>query len=615
MAPKISTVIGGLRIALQALASKMGVTLHIEGDQAYTNGNIIVIPTLPADDHEAAILARGYVDHEAAHVALTDFSIEMPPWTNIIEDVRIEKEQGKIYPGCAANLKTLAALLARKGKFRGTPAQPLSMLMSWACCRARTDVLGQPLGKIAKKAEDFCRKALGDHFCDLFAALVDRIGSCSSTADCDGLAKEIEALIDNPPDPPPPPPPLQGNRQKEERDDGGKSPQSGNDPSDRKSDPSESDEDKEGASGKEGKPADPDRTDTGGEPPAAGDGKGSGNDPGEADADEGGSGTSPRTRGAAGGSDPLSDRQKNNLKKLKVADAAEASQRVDLGQMVSAMLGREHEEGERNGTLEEIPDTSQFNVGAGSGPGDQKTVEGDMGLDDARRKTSRLRAQLAGLLQAVRIKHAYPKRVGFRIDGRSVHLIGCRTPDTRVFASRRIRDDDNTAIVLLTDRSGSMKDNNKIRVALQGAFVTAEALELLPGVACAVGAFPWGRDIVQLKAFGAKPRAGRFNVGASGGTPMAEALLWSGMLLTHRQETRKIVIAMTDGAPDDHEKTERAVARLRACGIEVYGIGILDAWIESWLKESSSVIRQIDDLPAALIGLLKEALITRLKAA
>ncbi|MBJ6726386.1 hypothetical protein [Geomesophilobacter sediminis] len=563
MAPKISTVIGGLRIALQALASKMGVTLHIEGDQAYTNGNIIVIPTLPADDHEAAILARGYVDHEAAHVALTDFSIEMPPWTNIIEDVRIEKEQGEIYPGCAANLKTLAALLARKGRFRGTRAQPLSMLMSWACCRARTDVLGQPLGKIAKKAEDFCRKALGNPFCDLFAALVDRIGSCRSTADSDRLAKEIEALINNPPDPPPTAPPRQGNRQKDEKDDGGKSTQSGNGPSATKSDAPESDEDK----------------------------------------------------GAAGGSDPLSDRQKNNLKKLKGADAAEASQGVDLGQMVSAMLGREHEEAARNGTLEDIPDTSHFNVGAGSGPGDQKMVEGDMGLDEARRKTSRLRAQLAGLLQAVRMKQAYPKRVGFRIDGRSVHLIGCWTPDTRVFASRRIKDDDNTAIVLLTDRSGSMKDNNKIRVALQGAFVTAEALELLPGVTCAVGAFPWGRDIVQLKAFGAKPRAGRFNVGASGGTPMAEALLWSGMLLTHRQETRKIVIAMTDGAPDDYEKTERAVVRLRACGIEVYGIGILDSWIESWLKETSSVIRQIDDLPAALIGLLKEALITRRKAA
>jgi cobaltochelatase CobT len=169
MAPKISTIIGGLRIALQALAEKMGVVLRIEGDMAYTDGETIVIPTLPADDREAATLARGYVDHEAAHIALTDFSIAVTQWTNIIEDVRIEKEQGKRYPGCAVNLKNLTALLETKGKFRGSPEQPLSMLMSWACCRARTDVLDQPLGEIALDAEEFCRNAFGGPFCDQFA--------------------------------------------------------------------------------------------------------------------------------------------------------------------------------------------------------------------------------------------------------------------------------------------------------------------------------------------------------------------------------------------------------------------------------------------------------------
>ena len=157
---------------------------------------------------------------------------------------------------------------------------------------------------------------------------------------------------------------------------------------------------------------------------------------------------------------------------------------------------------------------------------------------------------------------------------RQVYRVACRTPDTRIFAARRDKQDDNTAIVLLTDRSGSMIPE-KMSVALQATFVTAEALELLPGVTCAAGAFPWGRDLVELKAFGAKPRAGCFTIGASGGTPMAEALLWAGMLLTHRPEHRKIVIPMTDGQPDNTEKTRKAVARLRSCDIEVYGICLL----------------------------------------
>jgi nitric oxide reductase activation protein len=95
---------------------------------------------------------------------------------------------------------------------------------------------------------------------------------------------------------------------------------------------------------------------------------------------------------------------------------------------------------------------------------------------------------------------------------------------------------------------------------------------------------------------------------------MAEALLWAGMLLTHRPERRKIVIPMTDGQPDNTEKTRRAVVRLRSCDIEVYGIGILDSSITSWLPESCA-IKRIEELPAALIGLLKEALITKRRAA
>ena len=55
MPPKISTLIGGLRIALQALGAKMGVTLRIEGDQAYTNGTEIIIPTLPPRSEERRV--------------------------------------------------------------------------------------------------------------------------------------------------------------------------------------------------------------------------------------------------------------------------------------------------------------------------------------------------------------------------------------------------------------------------------------------------------------------------------------------------------------------------------------------------------------------------------
>jgi hypothetical protein len=550
MTPKISTVIGGLRIAMQALGAKMGVTLRIEGDQAYTNGNEIIIPTLPPDDHRAAVLARGYVDHESAHVRHSDFERNMGTWGELIEEVYIEKKQCAEYPGCAINLRELIAILKHEnGSFRGTKSEPLSLLTSWLICRGRTDVLGQSLGEIASEMETWSRQTFGDPFCDRFAACVARVGSCHTLDDCVTLGNEIESLITNPPPP----------RQKHKRPESGKD-KNGNDNQ------------------------------------SAPDGSAS------ADTSKDTSADSPRT--SAG-------KQTDNLAKLRTADVGKASQKVDLGKIVAQMLGKEHNKAERTGNLEEIPDTHYPSVGAGSGTGDQKRIEGEMGFDDARRKTSRMRSQLAGLLQAVRLQQSNAKRAGHRIDSRSVYRVACRTPDTRIFAARRDKQDDNTAIVLLTDRSGSMNPE-KMSVALQATFITGEALELLPGVTCAVGAFPWGRDLAELKPFGAKPRAGFFNIGSSGGTPMAEALLWAGMILTHRPERRKIVIPMTDGSPDDIGTTRKAVERLKSCGIEVYGIGILDSSILNWLRESS-VIKQIDELPAALIGLLKEALITQRK--
>jgi hypothetical protein len=477
----------------------------------------------------------------------------MGTWGELIEEVYIEKKQCADYPGCAINLRDLIAILKHEdGSFRGTKSEPMSLLTSWLICRGRTNVLVQPLEDIASEMETCSRHTFGDPFCDRFAACVARIGSCSTLNDCVKLGNEIEALITNPPPP----------RQK----------------------------DKRAESGKNHEPA----------------GNSTGNDPADGEHDTGDS-------SGSGTGKPAAAKQKDNLEKLRTADVGKASQKVDLGKIVAQMLGKEHNKGESTGNLEEIPGTHYPGVGAGSGTGDQKRIEGEMGFDDARRKTSRMRSQLAGLLQAVRLQQSNAKRAGHRIDSRSVYRVACRTPDTRIFAARRDKQDDNTAIVLLTDRSGSMNPE-KMSVALQATFVTGEALELLPGVTCAVGAFPWGRDLAELKPFGAKPRAGFFNIGSSGGTPMAEALLWAGMLLTHRPERRKIVIPMTDGGPDDIGTTRKAVERLRSCGIEVYGIGILDSSISNWLRESS-VIKQIDELPAALIGLLKEALITKRKVA
>ncbi|RLD03302.1 MAG: VWA domain-containing protein, partial [Chloroflexi bacterium] len=113
-----------LPIVAKAMGDQMGVNVVIRGVEAITNGKIIYLPELPKDDAEATLLARGFLDHEAAHVRLTDFSVinndnnpSLKNLINIIEDIRIEQKMGQIYPGCAVNLRNLANHLAETGSF------------------------------------------------------------------------------------------------------------------------------------------------------------------------------------------------------------------------------------------------------------------------------------------------------------------------------------------------------------------------------------------------------------------------------------------------------------------------------------------------------------------
>ena len=86
---------GALPLMAQMLGRKLGVKVEIGGDEAYTDGQTIHLPGLPLAGKPLEILANGFIDHEAAHVRYTDFTIPVPPGlakllTNLLEDIRIE---------------------------------------------------------------------------------------------------------------------------------------------------------------------------------------------------------------------------------------------------------------------------------------------------------------------------------------------------------------------------------------------------------------------------------------------------------------------------------------------------------------------------------------------
>ena len=109
-------VLNCLPLLASILGDRYGVQVRIGGKEACTNGKVIHLPSLPMDcEPELLALAKGFTDHEAAHIRHTNFSVlqaaNLDPVTfnlfNCLEDWRVEKMLSGIFPGCRRNLNWL----------------------------------------------------------------------------------------------------------------------------------------------------------------------------------------------------------------------------------------------------------------------------------------------------------------------------------------------------------------------------------------------------------------------------------------------------------------------------------------------------------------------------
>jgi len=109
-------ILNCLPLLASILGDRYGVQVRIGGKEACTNGKVIHLPSLPIDcEPELLALAKGFTDHEAAHIRHTDFSVlkaaNLDPVTfnlfNCLEDWRVEKKLSGIFPGCRRNLNWL----------------------------------------------------------------------------------------------------------------------------------------------------------------------------------------------------------------------------------------------------------------------------------------------------------------------------------------------------------------------------------------------------------------------------------------------------------------------------------------------------------------------------
>ncbi len=194
-----------LPLVASILGRKYGVQVRIGGDKAFTDGKVIQLPALPLDcDDTLLSTARGFLDHEAAHIRETNFKwlklakltpFEMQIW-NSLEDWRVENKLAEIFPGCRQNFHWLIRhLFINEGEAQSEANKdPATAILNWLLLTVRSWDVPELGGKCAELVV-----IIDAHYPGLTGRLnsiLQKVRTkCGSTQDCILYTREIVALL------------------------------------------------------------------------------------------------------------------------------------------------------------------------------------------------------------------------------------------------------------------------------------------------------------------------------------------------------------------------------------------------------------------------------------
>ncbi|HFG1561851.1 TPA: VWA domain-containing protein [Vibrio cholerae] len=542
-----------LPIVAAAYGEKFGVKVLIQGQDAFTDGERIVIPTANPDDPHYQQIAWGYLAHEAAHIRHTNFDMVQKASSkpirkallNIIEDVRIENELAKDYPGTRRSISQVIEYMVDTQQMC-VPEQlePASNLQAWLLFRLRCHFLGQKaLTPLYQAVDERVRQLFPAAAMSRLSAMLTAVPSLGSTGEVLKLVDAIVAMLEEESRPP-----------QDESD-----ADSGNDIGQDSSNDSNSSSDSQ--------------------TPETG---------------------SSATGDAAETGDSHNSDQADNLRQALEASAAQFE--PDTFAQVAEVLS-EQAEGHLGVTPLSLPQAEQAMLGD----------EAILTLSAS--ESAQIRARLRGMVQSSQDNRNHAKRHGLRVA--THRLAASQAGESRLFIQRQPRIAPNAAVHLLVDISGSMgkpigEGNRKyFHVANEAALALAMALEGIPGVVPAVSYFPGIHQEVSIALLpkqSVRHRAACFDQKPRGCTPMAQAMWFAANSLLAQKQKRKLMIVLTDGDPDDWAATHDIVDRCRRSGFELLGIGIQTRSVEKFFPQSI-VINDVKDLKRELFEVTQQLLI------
>lgn len=542
-----------LPIVAAAYGEKFGVKVLIQGQDAFTDGERIVIPTANPDDPHYQQIAWGYLAHEAAHIRHTNFDMVQKASSkpirkallNIIEDVRIENELAKDYPGTRRSISQVIEYMVDTQQM-SVPEQlePASNLQAWLLFRLRCHFLGQKaLTPLYQAVDERVRQLFPAAAMSRLSAMLTAVPSLGSTGEVLKLVDAIVAMLEEESRPP---------QDESDADSGNDIGQDTSNDSNNSSD-SQTPEADSSAMGDAAETGDSDNSD-----------------------------------------------QADNLRQALEASAAQFE--PDTFAQVAEVLS-EQAEGHQGVTPLTLPQAEQAMLGD----------EAILTLSAS--ESAQIRARLRGMVQSSQDNRNHAKRQGLRVA--THRLAASQAGESRLFIQRQPRIAPNAAVHLLVDISGSMgkpigEGNRKyFHVANEAALALAMALEGIPGVVPAVSYFPGIRQEVSIALLpkqSVRHRAACFDQKPRGCTPMAQAMWFAANSLLAQKQKRKLMIVLTDGDPDDWAATHDIVDRCRRSGFELLGIGIQTRSVERFFPQSI-VINDVKDLKRELFEVTQQLLI------
>ncbi len=540
-----------LPIVAAAYGEKFGVKVLIQGQDAFTDGERIVIPTANPDDPHYQQIAWGYLAHEAAHIRHTNFDMVKKASSkpirkallNIIEDVRIENELAKDYPGTRRSISQVIEYMVDTQQMC-VPEQPepASNLQAWLLFRLRCHFLGQKaLTPLYQAVDERVRQLFPAAAMSRLSAMLTAVPSLASTGEVLKLVDAIVAMLEEESRPP----------QDESDSDGG------DDIGQYASNDSNNNSDSQ-------------------TPEAASSAMGDAAETGDSDNSD----------------------QADNLRQALEASAAQFE--PDTFAQVAEVLS-EQAEGHQGVTPLSLPQAEQAMLGD----------EAILTLSAS--ESAQIRARL--MIQSSQDNRNHAKRHGLRVATHRLAASQAGESRLFIQRQPRIAPNAAVHLLVdISGSMGKPigEGNRKyFHVANEAALALVMALEGIPGVVPAVSYFPGIHQEVSVALLpkqSVRHRAAYFDQKPRGCTPMAQAMWFAANSLLAQKQKRKLMIVLTDGDPDDWAATHDIVDRCRRSGFELLGIGIQTRSVERFFPQSI-VINDVKDLKRELFEVTQQLLI------